>query len=46
MTWSNKYALVGRAHRAAPAVNSPTDVTFTITDCKLYVPVVTLSANH
>ena len=43
--------LVGRAFRAAqnladdpiPAIISPTDVTFEITSCKLYVPVVTLS---
>ena len=40
--------LVGRAHRGPPvaAINSPTDTKFEITDCKLYVPVVTLSAEN
>ena len=53
LTWYSKCALVGRAYRAAvagpPVVNgveSPTDVTFRITDCKLYLPVVTLSAKN
>ena len=44
-----EYVLVGRAFRGPPAaaanrINSPTDAKFEITDCKLYVPVVTLSA--
>ena len=43
--------LVGRAHRGPPAaaanrINSPTSAKFEITDCKLYVPVVTLSAEN
>ena len=50
LKWSNQCVVVGRAYRAAqnppdaaiPAINSPTNVTFTITKCKLYVPVVSL----
>ena len=43
--------LVGRAHRGPPAaaanrINSPTSAKFEITNCKLYVPVVTLSAEN
>ena len=47
--------LVGKALRNAPdpqpdppiaAIESPTDAKFEITDCKLYVPVVTLSAEN
>ena len=40
--------LVGRTHRGptADVINSPTDAKFEITDCKLYVPVVTLSAEN
>ena len=43
--------LVGRAFRGPPAaaanlINSPADAKFEITDCKLYVPVVTLSAKN
>ena len=43
--------LVGRAFRGPPAaaanrINSPTSAKFEITDCKLYVPVVTLSAEN
>ena len=39
---------VGRGHRGPPAaaINSPTDAKFEITDCKLYVPVLTLSAEN
>ena len=52
LTWSNNCALTSKASRdddpdADPAVdeiNNPTNATFKITDCKLYVPVVTLSA--
>ena len=29
-----------------PAINNPTNAEFSITDCKLYVPVVTLSAKY
>ena len=54
LSWSDKCVLVGRAYRAAqnpvnpaiPAIESPTNVTFTITKCKPYVPVVTLSAEN
>ena len=40
--------MVTAAQRDNPAVydNSPTNATFKITDCKLYVPVVTLSAEY
>ena len=31
---------------AVAAINNPTNVEFLITDCKLYVPVVTLSAEN
>ena len=31
---------------AVNAINAPSDLKFSITDCKLYVPVVTLSAEH
>ena len=53
LTWYNKWVLVGRAYRAAAAgppavaaVESLTNATFTVTSCKLYVPVVTLSAKN
>ena len=29
-----------------PAVNSPKDLKFSVTDCKLYVPVVTLQTEY
>ena len=40
--------LVTAAKRGNPAVcyDSPTNAVFKITDCKLYVPVVTLSAEN
>ena len=49
LPWYKECVLVGRAFRDPPAaaanlINSPTDAKFVITDCKLYVPVVTLSA--
>ena len=53
--WYKECVLVGRALRNAPnpqpnppiaAITSPTDAKFEITDCKLYVPVVTLSAEN
>ena len=49
LSWYKECVLVGRAFRdppvaAANLINSPTDAKFEITDCKLYVPVVTLSA--
>ena len=48
LPWYKECALVGRAFRGPPAaaINSPTDAKFKITDCKLYVPVVTLSAEN
>ena len=51
LPWYKEYVLVGRAFRGPPAaaancVNSPTSAKFEITDCKLYVPVVTLSAEN
>ena len=48
LSWYKECVLVGRAFRspAAAAINYPTDAKFEITDCKLYVPVVTLSAEN
>ena len=55
LSWYKKCVLVGRALRNAPdpqpnppiaAIESPTDAKFEITDCKLYVPVATLSAEN
>ena len=51
LSWYKECVLVGRAFRGPPAaaanrINSPTDAKFEITDCKLYVPVVTLSAKN
>ena len=48
LAWYKECVLVGRAFRGPPAaaINSPTDAKFEITDCKLYVPVVTLSAEN
>ena len=48
LSWYKECVLVGRAHRdpAAAAINSPTDAKVEITDCKLYVPIVTLSAEN
>ena len=53
LTWSENFVLTSKATREAvpaqvgsPAVsriNNPTNVIFTITDTKFYVPVVTLS---
>ena len=49
--WYEKCVIVGKALRNAPdpqpnpriaAIESPTDAKFEITDCKLYVPMVTL----
>ena len=53
LSWYKECVLVGKALRNAPnpqpnstiaATESPTSAKFEITDCKLYVPVVTLSA--
>ena len=48
LSWYKECVLVDRAHRGPPAaaINSPTDAKFEITDCKLYVPVVILSAEN
>ena len=48
LPWYKECVLVDRAFRGPPAdaINSPTDAKFEITDCKLYVPVVTLSAEN
>ena len=55
LSWYKECVLVGKALRNAPnpqpnppiaAIESPTDARFEITDCKLYVPVVTLSAEN
>ena len=55
LSWYEKCVLVGNALRNAPdlqpdppiaAIESATDTIFEITDCKLYVPVVTLSAEN
>ena len=56
LTWSNSCVLTSRATRDAAAaqgsnpavaeIDSPTAATFKIKDCKLQVPVVTLSAEN
>ena len=51
LSWCKECVLVGRAFRGPPAaaanrINSPTSAKFEITDCKLYVPIVTLSAQN
>ena len=50
LTWSKDYALTDLIARAADppvvAIATPTGATFKITDTKLYVPVVTLSAEN
>ena len=55
LSWYKECVLVGRALKNSPkpqpnppiaAIESPTDAKFEITDCKLYVPVVTLSAEN
>ena len=54
LTWSKNCVITSKAAREAdpdadPAVagiNNPTNAVFEITDCKLYVPVVTLSAEN
>ena len=48
LSWYKECVLVGRAFRGptAAAINSPTDAKFEITDCKLYLPAVTLSAEN
>ena len=51
LSWYKECVLVGRAFRGPPAaaanlINSPIDAKFEITDFKLYVPAVTLSAEN
>ena len=48
LSWYKECVLVGRAFKGPPAaaINSPTDAKFEIIDCKLYVPVVTLSVEN
>ena len=54
LTWSKNCVLTSKAiidddSDADPAIdkiNYPTNATFKITDCKLYVPVVALSAEN
>ena len=54
LKWSKNCVLTSKATRetdsdADPvvlAINSPTNAEFSITDCKLYVPVVTLSVEN
>ena len=51
LSWYKECVLVSRAFRGLPAaaanrINSPTSAKFEITDCKLYVLVVTLSAEN
>ena len=51
LTWTENYVLTSKAtgdanpdvNPATAAVNNPSNVTFKITDTKLYVPVITLS---
>ena len=48
LKWNKTYVLVNKAIRDAAgtvvAIDTPTNATLTVTDCKLYVPVVTLRA--
>ena len=51
LSWYKVCVLVGRAFRGPSAaatnrINSPTSAKFQITDCKLYVPIVTLSTEN
>ena len=56
LTWSQNCLITSKAYRRAVAaqennpavdvINNPTNATFKITDIKLYVPVVTLSAEN
>ena len=40
-----KAATLNPVQDAVPAINRPKDLKFNITDCKLYVPAVTLQKN-
>ena len=56
LTWSKNCVLTRKSHRRAVAaqggnprvdgINNRTGATYTITDCKLYLPVATLSAEN
>ena len=50
LSWYKECVLVGRAFRGPPAAANriiyPTDARFEITDCKLYVPAITLSVEN
>ena len=54
LTWSENCVLTSKAtrdvdpdaDRAVAGINHPTNAVFKITDCKLYAPVVTLSAEN
>ena len=54
LTWSKNCVLTSKAKRDADldadpgvaGINNPTNAVFKITDCKLYIPVVTLSAEN
>ena len=51
LSWYKECILVGRGSRGPPAaaanrINPPTSAKFEITDCKLYVPMVTLSVEN
>ena len=45
-TGEAKAATQNPQQNAVPAINSPKDLTFKITDCKLYVLVVTLQEQY
>ena len=45
-TGEEKAATLNPAQDRVPAVNLPSDLKFSITDCKLYVPVVTLQTQY
>ena len=54
LTWNENCVITSKAAReadpgadlAGAGINNPTNAVFKITDCKLYVPVVTLSAEN
>ena len=48
LSWYENCVLTSKAERTAPVpvINNPINAVFKITDCKLYVPVVTLSSEE
>ena len=48
LSWYENCVLTSKAKRTAPVpvINNPINAVFKITDCKLYVPVVTLSSEE